>query len=81
MLIPQNGLLDPNSVRSLITEKTKAIVLVHYAGMVCDMDEFYKKSPRSSISPLSRTLPYAMGKYNGKIVEIIPITPFTPTGH
>ena len=30
---PQNGLLDPNSVRSLITEKTKAIVLVHYAGV------------------------------------------------
>ena len=39
---PSNGLLDPKSVRSLITEKTKAIVMVHYAGMVCDMDEFTK---------------------------------------
>ena len=41
---PANGLLDPKSVRELITEKTKAIVLVHYAGMVCDMDEYVKIS-------------------------------------
>ena len=32
------GLLDPQSVRSKITDKTKAIMLVHYAGMVCNMD-------------------------------------------
>lgn len=37
---PRNGLLDPFSVRSLINERTKAIVVVHYAGMVCDMEEF-----------------------------------------
>ena len=32
------GLLDPNSVRNKITEKTKAIVPVHYAGVGCEMD-------------------------------------------
>ena len=65
---PQNGLLDPNSVRSLITEKTKAIVLVHYAGMVCDMDEFYKISKEFNI-PIIEDVAHAMGsKYNGKIV-------------
>ncbi len=30
--------IDVESVRSLITEKTKAIVVVHYAGHACDMD-------------------------------------------
>ena len=34
---PRNGLLDPQSVRALITGKTKAIVVVHYAGMVCEI--------------------------------------------
>ena len=37
---PRNGLLDPFSVRSLINERTKVLVVVHYAGMVCDMEEF-----------------------------------------
>lgn len=31
--------LDENSLESLITEKTKAIVPVHYAGVACDMDK------------------------------------------
>lgn len=65
---PKNGLLDPESVRALITERTKAIVLVHYAGMVCDMDEFYKISKEFNI-PIIEDCAHAMGaKYNGKIV-------------
>jgi len=31
--------MDENSVERLITEKTKAIVVVHYAGVACDMDK------------------------------------------
>lgn len=65
---PANGLLNPGSVRSLITEKTKAIVLVHYAGMVCDMDEFYKISQEFNI-PIVEDVAHALGsKYNGKMV-------------
>ena len=65
---PSNGLLNPESVRSLITEKTKAIVLVHYAGMVCDMDEFYKISQEFNI-PIVEDVAHALGsKYNGKMV-------------
>lgn len=30
--------VDPESIRELITEKTKLIVVVHYAGVACDMD-------------------------------------------
>lgn len=64
---PHNGLLDPNSVRSLITEKTRAIVLVHYAGMVCDMGEFYKISKEYNI-PIIEDCAHALGsKYNGKM--------------
>lgn len=30
--------MDESAIESLITEKTKAIVVVHYAGVACDMD-------------------------------------------
>lgn len=65
---PNNGLLDPKSVRNLITEKTKAIVMVHYAGMVCDMDEFNKISQEYNI-PIIEDAAHALGsKYNGRMV-------------
>ena len=46
---PRNGLLDPCDVEKMISEKTKAILLVHYAGMVCDMNEFYRISQKYNI--------------------------------
>lgn len=65
---PNNGLLDPESVRSLITEKTKAIVLVHYAGMVCDMDAFNQISIEYGI-PIIEDAAHALGsKYAGQMV-------------
>ncbi|MBW1297143.1 dTDP-4-amino-4,6-dideoxygalactose transaminase [Aquimarina litoralis] len=33
-----NPNIDANSLENLVTEKTKAIVVVHYAGIACDMD-------------------------------------------
>lgn len=63
---PDTGLLDPKSVREKITERTKAIMLVHYAGMVCDMDEFNRISEEFSI-PIIEDTAHALGaKYNGK---------------
>lgn len=34
-----NPNIDPDHIESLITPKTKAIVVVHYAGVSCDMDK------------------------------------------
>lgn len=65
---PNTGLLDPQSVREKITEKTKAIMLVHYAGMVCNMDEFNKISSETGV-PIIEDTAHALGsKYAGKIV-------------
>lgn len=54
------GLLDPKSVREKITSKTKAIMLVHYAGMVCNMDEFNKISKEFNI-PVIEDAAHALG--------------------
>lgn len=65
---PNTGLLDPKSVKEKITEKTKAIMLVHYAGMVCDMNEFNKISSEFNI-PIIEDAAHALGsKYDGKMV-------------
>jgi len=37
-----NPNIDPEKISQLITPKTKAIVVVHYGGIACDMDEILK---------------------------------------
>lgn len=65
---PNTGLLDPKSVREKITKRTKAIMLVHYAGMVCNMDEFNRISEETGI-PVIEDAAHALGaKYKGKII-------------
>ena len=36
---PQTYNIDPESIKEKITEKTKAIIPVHYTGQPCDMDK------------------------------------------
>jgi dTDP-4-amino-4,6-dideoxygalactose transaminase len=38
-----------NHVRQLITEKTKAIVVVHYAGVACDMDPIMEMAKANNV--------------------------------
>lgn len=64
----KTGLLDPASVIEKITERTKAIMLVHYAGMVCNMDKFNKISEEYNI-PVIEDTAHALGsKYQGRII-------------
>lgn len=37
--LPNDPNIDPQEIKRLINSNTKAIVLVHYAGFACDMDE------------------------------------------
>jgi UDP-4-keto-6-deoxy-N-acetylglucosamine 4-aminotransferase len=62
------GLIDPKSVESKITTKTKAIMLVDYAGMVCDLEKFQAISQKYSI-PIIEDAAHALGsKYDNKYV-------------
>jgi len=64
----ETGLLSPASVQSKITERTRAIMLVHYAGMVCDMDGFNAISEKYNI-PIIEDAAHAFGsKYKGRII-------------
>jgi len=41
--------LDPAEVEKLITPRTRAIVLVHYAGVACRMDEFTRLAGKHNL--------------------------------
>lgn len=45
----ENPNIDSTAIESLITPKTKAIVVVHYAGIACDMDAIMDIANRHSI--------------------------------
>ena len=39
---PDNPNIDPAEIKNSINSKTKAIIIVHYAGVACDFDEIKK---------------------------------------
>ena len=41
--------IDEEVVEELITKKTKAIVVVHYAGISCDMDKILEIAKRYNL--------------------------------
>lgn len=57
--------IDPDHVRSLVSEKTKAIVCVHYGGLPCDMDELQAIADECGV-PLIEDAAQALGAtYHG----------------
>ncbi|MHC4874376.1 MAG: DegT/DnrJ/EryC1/StrS family aminotransferase [Planctomycetota bacterium] len=58
--------LDPAKVREKITDKTKAIIPVHFTGLACDLDEFDKITADTGV-PVIYDAAHAVGtKYKGK---------------
>ncbi len=53
LIFADSGSLNPNitaeTIAPLITDKTKAIVLVHYAGVACDMDSIMALASKHNI--------------------------------
>jgi perosamine synthetase len=66
--------IDPRSIEEKITDKTKAIICVHYAGNPCDMDEI-RKVGRDHGLPVIEDCAHAMGskykgQYTGSLAEV-----------
>ena len=50
-----NPNIDADQIEALITEKTKAIVVVHYAGVACDMDKIMSIANKHGIIVIEDT--------------------------
>ena len=58
--------LDENKLENLITERTKAIVVVHYAGVGCEMDAILDIAQRHGVPVVEDNAHGLFGKYKGK---------------
>ncbi|MCM8765167.1 MAG: DegT/DnrJ/EryC1/StrS family aminotransferase [Candidatus Omnitrophica bacterium] len=57
---PETLNLDPEKVKEKITERTKAIIPVHFAGLSCDIDAFDEISKKTGI-PIIYDAAHAVG--------------------
>ena len=58
--------LDETKLEALITQQTKAIVPVHYAGVGCEMDAILEIAGRRHISVVEDNAHGLFGKYKGR---------------
>ncbi len=71
----ETGNIDPTDIEHRITNKTKAIVVVHWAGYPCDLEEIHTVAKKYSL-PVIEDAAHALGaSYHGKAVG--GISPYT----
>jgi dTDP-4-amino-4,6-dideoxygalactose transaminase len=58
--------LDETRLEQLITQRTKAIVPVHYAGIGCEMDEIITIAARHNVAVVEDNAHGLFGKYKGR---------------
>ena len=63
--------IDPLDVENKITDKTKAIYLVHYAGVSCKMDEIQKIADRNNLIIVEDAAQGVNAKYKDKYLGTI----------
>lgn len=61
-----NPNIDAASLHNLISPRTKAIVVVHYAGIACDMDEIMALAKKHNIFVVEDAAQAIESTYNGK---------------
>ena len=64
---PATGLIAPQSIRQKISPRTKAIIVVHYAGMVCDMDRINAIAADAGIPVIEDAAEGLGSRYDGQV--------------
>lgn len=62
----ENLTIDPNHIRKLITNKTKAIVVMHYAGFSCEMDEIISIARENNLKIIEDACHGPLSEYKGQ---------------
>lgn len=63
---PQILCIDPNQIEAAITPKTKAIVPVHYAGVICEMDSIREIANRHHLHVICDAAQAITSTYKGR---------------
>ena len=68
---PDTMNIDENKIEAAITEKTKVIVPVHYAGVACEMDTIMDIAKRYNLMVVEDAAQGVMSAYKGKALGTI----------
>ena len=68
---PDTMNMDEKLVEDAITDKTRAIVPVHYAGVACDMDTIMDIAKRHNLAVVEDAAQCVMSKYKGRALGSI----------
>jgi dTDP-4-amino-4,6-dideoxygalactose transaminase len=68
---PDTMNIDENKIEAAITSKTKAIVVVHYAGVSCEMDTIMETSKKHNLYVIEDAAQGMMSTYKGKALGTI----------
>jgi dTDP-4-amino-4,6-dideoxygalactose transaminase len=68
---PDTMNIDENLIEAAITEKTKAIVPVHYAGVSCEMDKIMEIAKKHNLKVVEDAAQGVMSTYKGKALGTI----------
>lgn len=63
---PRTFNIDPNQIEEKITDRTKAIYVVHYAGQICDMDPIMDIARRHNLYVMEDCAHAHGAKYKGR---------------
>lgn len=63
---PKTMNMDENLIEAAITEKTKAILPVHYAGVACNMDKIMEIAKNHNLIVIEDAAQGVMSEYKGK---------------
>jgi len=74
---PQTCNIDPDSIKRLITKKTKAIVCVHYGGYPCDLDAIYEIARDNNLKVIEDAAHAAGSIYKGRRIGSFGLTCFS----
>jgi dTDP-4-amino-4,6-dideoxygalactose transaminase len=69
--LPDHPNIDPSTLESLITSKTKAIVVVHYGGIACDMDNILKIASKHNLKVIEDAAHSVDATYKGRYLGTI----------
>ena len=68
---PKTMNMDENLIEAAITNKTKAIVPVHYAGVACEMDKIMELAKKYNLIVIEDAAQGVMSEYKGKSLGTI----------
>lgn len=68
---PDTMNIDEKKIEAAITDKTKAIVAVHYAGVACEMDSLMEIAKRYGLKVVEDAAQGVMSTYKGKALGTI----------